>query len=75
MTTSNKQSDTTITIKTAIIYGEKNLESSIKIDAKDIVNMVKNHGLFIVNKAIQDITDKLYRTTNKKLKEAINVYL
>lgn len=75
MATITTQNDTTITIKTAIVYGDKNLESSIKIDAKDIINLINNRGPVLANKAIQDITGSLYRTTNDKLKEAINVHL
>lgn len=75
MATITKQNDTTITIKTSIVYGDKNLESSIKIDAKDIINLINNRGPVLANKAIQDITGGLYRITNDKLKEAINVHL
>lgn len=75
MATITKQSDTSITIKTTIQFNEKSLESSIKIDARDIINLINNRGPALANKAIQDITSSLYRTTNDKLKEAINVYL
>ena len=75
MATITKQNDTSITIKTTIQFGEKSLESSIKIDAKDIINLINNRGPVLANKAIQDITGSLYRTTNDKLKEAINVHL
>jgi len=75
MATSNKQPDSTVTIKTTVEYNDKSYDTLIKIDAKDIVNLIKNRGPVIANKAIQDITGNLYRSTNEKVKEAINVYL
>jgi len=75
MTTSNTQPDSTVTIKTTVTYNEKSYDTLIKIDAKDIVNLIKNRGAVIANKAIQDITGNLYRSTNEKIKEAINVHI
>lgn len=75
MATSIKQPNSTVTIKTTVEYNDKSYDTLIKIDAKDIVNLIKNRGPVIANKAIQDITGNLYRSTNEKVKEAINVYL
>ena len=75
MATSNKQPNSTVTIKTTVEYNDKSYDTLIKIDAKDIVNLIKNRGPVIANRAIQDITGNLYRSTNEKVKEAINVYL
>lgn len=75
MATSKTQPDSTVTIKTTVEYNDKSYDTLIKIDAKDIVNLIKNRGPTIANKAIQDITGNLYRSTNEKIKEAINVYL
>lgn len=75
MATPKTQPDSTVTIKTTVEYNDKSYDTLIKIDAKDIVNLIKNRGPTIANKAIQDITGNLYRSTNEKIKEAINVYL
>ena len=75
MAKNDKQSNTIITIKTTVEYNGKSFDSQIKIDAKDIHNLINNRGPVIANKAIQDITNSLYNTTNEKIKEAINVDL
>lgn len=75
MATSNKQPNSTVTIKTTVEFNDKSYDTLIKIDAKDIINLINNRGSVIANKAIQDITSNLYRSTNEKIREAINVYL